>query len=365
MQVIDYSVRPTLKSEHNLPYITSSMVEAINTCPKWGIIHSHQRKRFVTGFRQMALEAGSLMHEVFSVFNLWQLAVNQNLPDHAMFNGIQLFGKDRWNALDFTTIVEKSKSGNQQVMLDKLAFAVIGTSDYYDDPGDRSRTLANLEHCASELSFYFLMNHTAFTIYVECVDDPTSKVGVEQSLDVIFEPVYEDGSSASIRFIGLADTVYQNPVTRLVTLGEYKTTSQMNDAWREAFRTRHQISAYNGALEAYYENTSFNTILTGSAIPVRKTTVSVQHFTVDRDREFVKHFLAAAAHALEVRNRYPESSAIFAPMFTHSCNRYFRPCSLLDLCSAEIDDQAIMWEQMEITDELSPSEMKAFLRQEN
>jgi len=361
MVVYDFTVRETTALERNWPYVTSSMVEAINTCPKWGIIHNVQHKRFVTGFRQMALEAGSLMHEVFSIYNLWQLAVTQKCLGHADVKGKELFGNIRWQIIDFTTIVTMDKP--DEVILNKLAYNIIGTSDFYDDPNDKNRTLSNLEHVAIELGSYFLMNHTKFEIYVKDVDNPNSEVGIEQSLDVIFDIELTSGAKVSIRFIGLADVVYQNSKTRKITLGEYKTTASMNDAWREAFRTRHQISAYNGALEAYYTELSYNTILTGSTIPVRKTTTPTQHFNVDRDRENVKDFLSTALFSLGLIKDYPESTAIYAPMFTHSCNRYFRPCSLLDLCSSEKGDQIVMWEQMEIDAEMSPSELKALLRQ--
>lgn len=353
-----------------MPYVTSSLVEAVNTCPKWGIIHSVQHKRFVTGFRQMALEAGSLMHEVFSALNLWHIAANQHLPYHADYHGRQLFGTDRWNALSFTKLVTASET-NPEAALDSLAYAVIATSDFYDDPNDKNRTIANLNHAASELVYYFLKNHVRFNIYVADKDDPRKPIGIEQSLDVVFDcwtEVTANGSSVLIiplRFIGLIDTVYQNPITNLVTLGEYKTTSSMSDGWREAFKTRHQISAYQGALGAYFDNVSWDTILTGSNIPVRKTTPPLDHFIVNRDPQFVISFLQTALHSMQIINTYRDSDAIYAPMFTHSCNRYFRPCSLIDLCSSEITDQQIMHEQMVITEELSPSEMKAFLRQEN
>lgn len=361
MNVISYTVRKTTDAEHNsgMPYLTSSMIEAVNTCPRWGIVRNIQRRSFTSGFRQMALEAGSFMHDIFAAFNFWHLA--QSHHDHAVYHAEQLFGKDRFEAINFTQYVNTDL--DPLTALDQLAYVMSATSDFYDDPNDRNRTLANLEFAASQLAVYYLTNHLRFPILVTDDRDPTRPVGIEQSLDVVFECVLEDGEVVPIRFIGLADVVYRNRDTQRVTLGEYKTTSGMNDAWHEAFRTRHQITAYNGALAAYYsDGVSFNTILTGSAIPVRKTTSPVEHFTVSRDEESVKDFLTTALFTQDVISKYNNETVVDAPMFTHSCNRYFRPCSLLDFCTATSDDRRVMWENMEVETQLSPSEMKALLR---
>ena len=43
-----------------------------------------------------------------------------------------------------------------------------------------------------------------------------------------------------------------------------------------------------------------------------------------------------------------------APMYTHSCNRYFRACSFLPLCACDtVEDKEQVLEEMEL-DEWSP-----------
>lgn len=365
-RILHWSVRPTTQDEinSNMPYLTASMVEAVTTCPKWGIIHNVQHKRFVTGYRQMALEAGSLMHDVFGGFNLLHVAASQDRPDHAWHHGCALMGKDRITAINFKTAVEKYKTNPARAM-DSLAYSIIGTSEYYDDPNDKNRTLANLEHAAVELTGHYLSTLAAYTILVTDHDDPSKPIGVEQSLDVVFYIHFDDGSTKSIRFIGLADVVYQRRSDGKVSLGEYKTTSSMGDGWREAFKTRHQLSAYIGALHAYFDDVAYDVVLTGSALPVRKTSAPNITFPVDRDAQAVTNFLTTALFATSLVTEWPGQQAVYAPMFTHSCNRYFRPCALLDLCSSVHDDQEIMWEQMTIDADMSPSELKAMLRKEN
>lgn len=368
-RVIDWSVQrtPTDYTKTTMPYVTSSLVEAVTTCPKWGIIHNVQHKRFVTGYRQMALEAGSVMHDVFAAFNLMQIAAVQDFPDHARFHGNSLYGERRFEAVSFDKYLEIYKQ-NPSRALEKLAVDIIATSDFYDDEGDRNRTLANMEHASFELAGYYLSNLSRFPIYIEDEKDPTKTIGVEKSMDVIFtcDVMDEVGliEQAFIRFIGLGDVLYQNPETKRVKLGEYKTTSTMGDGWREQFRTRHQQSGYIGALQAYFPEVADECILIGSALPVRKTSAPNMHFPIHRDKEAVGNFLATALTALDFVAAFKDEAAIDAPMFTHSCNRYFRPCALLDLCSAQREDQQVMWEQMVISEEMSPSEFKAFLRKE-
>lgn len=379
-QSLQYIVRPTTDAEHaaKMPYLTSSMVEAVNTCPRWGIIHNVLGKRFVIGYRQMALEAGSLMHDVFACLNLFQVGLWQNLPEHMHFHAELLFGKERWQY-----IWKEACKGKDTIAVDDITaferaiFACIGSSEFYDDPNDKNRTVSNLEHCSLELLQYYLINLVDLPIYIADKKDASKPIGIEMSLDAVFE--LRDWEAAfdhdleipnepelktyqTVRCIGLADVVYQNPETKAISLGEYKTSSSMNDAWRMAFDTRHQITLYNALLQAHFGyQQSFNTILIGSAIPVRSTSIPVQHFQVDRDQENVHELLRTFIFTQGLINIYKERP-LQTPMFTHSCNRYFRPCSMLDLCVAAKEDQYVMLDAMIDAPTLSPSEEKALLR---
>jgi hypothetical protein len=42
-----------------------------------------------------------------------------------------------------------------------------------------------------------------------------------------------------------------------------------------------------------------------------------------------------------------------APKHTHSCNRYFRPCSMIPFCASDEQEQRDILEQM-VTEEWSP-----------
>ena len=355
-----FTVRKTQSHEQDIPYLTSSMMEALLLCPRWGVINSVEGRRFVTGYRQMALEAGSLLHDVFATFNLIVMASEpkHNLFDHADFHGEQLFGKDRWDELSFTETVSDDKKSLDR-KFEQIGYDVIGTSDFYDDPNDRNRTTANLEMCMLELSMFFQTHMRR--IYIGDYKDPTKPIGIEQSIDVIFEITDDQEQIFEIRFIGLADAVYQKIVNDPIILGEYKTTSRINDGWIDSFKTRHQQTGYLAGLSAYFPKVSEDFYLIGSTIPVRTTQQAVQQRVYFRDDEHIIQFLNMAMFAKDVLEKYQDGKALEAPMFTHSCNRYFRTCSLMDLCTGSFEDQVHMYNEMEIVDEKSPSEMKALL----
>lgn len=361
------TVRKTTDEEHAVkrPYLTSSMVEAVNTCPRWGLVHNVHGRQFSIGHRQMALEAGSLMHEVFSCLNLLQVGVFQRLPNHMHNKGRELFGVSRWKHM-FAAMSPNDEplSENMTRRFEKFIYACIATSEFHDDPNDKNRTVTNLEICSLELLQYWMMNFARFNIYIEDRDRSDCVIGIEQSLDVVFEVIDDDNDvTMSQRFIGLADAVYQGEEGNVV-LGEYKTTSSMNEGWREAFKTRHQITAYQAMLQAYFDKVELKTIILGSAIPVRSTAMPVQHFPIERDQGNILEFLETVKFTGQIiKDNYLDP--LHAPMFTHSCNRYFRPCSMMDLCTAEKSDQYIMYDQMYTEEKnLSPSEMKALLRRD-
>lgn len=361
--MLTYKVRKTTDEEFKdkMPYLTSSMVEAINTCPRFGIIHNVMGKRFVTGYRQMALEAGSLMHDIFAVLNLLHVGENQGFQDHMHHHGKLLLPDGRWEQVfSYATREGLKKKPNPE----RAAIATIASSDFYDDPNDKNRTISNLEICAIQLIAYHEARLTDLPIYIADPKDPTAPIGVEISLDGVFE--IDDGfADYTIRCIGLADVVYANPDDKtIVKLGEYKTTANMNDAWREAFNTRHQLTLYNALLNAYFPERAqddMETIMIGSAIPVRMTSTPVRHFTVERDQENIQDMLNTFKFTNGIKRQF-EHKPLSAPMFTHSCSRYFRPCSLMDLCIAASDDQYDMLSSMEVEKTLSPSEQKAFMR---
>ena len=358
------------KPLEQLPYITSSMLDGVNTCPKRGILRNVLRKTFTTGYRQMALEAGSLMHDVFSVLNLYQVGYIQDLPDHMNYHGKKEFGTSRWNYISQTPIQKYNDNVlDEATFLEALCLNTIGSSDFVDDPSDTKRTLANLETSTIQLIDYWLHNISQLNIYIEDKNNPECVIGHEMSIDTVITVELEDITTGEIsyfsyRFVGLADAVYQTSNGKF-KLGEFKTASTTNDAWRMAFETRHQITGYNLGLRGLfpYEKIDDECLLIGQAIPLLKTRANNLHFPTYREPSHYKAFANACINALKVIEDYRDYPHL-APMFTHSCNAYFRPCAYLDVCTSAEEDQIAMIDQMVKNEELSPSEEKAFKRNE-
>jgi len=42
------------------------------------------------------------------------------------------------------------------------------------------------------------------------------------------------------------------------------------------------------------------------------------------------------------------------PRYTHSCNRYFRPCSFIPFCDTTREDQETLVREIMVTEEWSP-----------
>ena len=336
-----------------MPYLTSSMLEALVTCPRWGLINSVNRRSFTENARAMALEAGSAMHEVFSVLNLLQVGVVQGKVDHMNYHGERLF-PGRWAGMTAkldTTVHDKFRHD----VMEDILLRCLASSDFYDDPADPYRTMSNLERAAFELYNYWVTVLSDFTIQTsELPDEP---IGVERSIDVVFTAP----DAAPIRFIGLADAIYQNDTTRKVTLGEYKTSSRVTDSYLESFRTRNQVTAYMLGLHADYSDyMSGNTIIIASEMPPKASKQNVQHIMVPRDEDSYADFFAACKFGMQIIEQFGDNPTD-APMFTHSCNRYFRTCSLMTLCTCTSQDRRETYDSM-FTKELSPSEQMAELQ---
>lgn len=349
------TVRHTTSEEQatNMPYLTASMLEALVTCPRWGLINSVNRRSFTENARSMALEAGSTMHEVFSVLNLLQVGLVQGKVEHMNYHGNVLF-PGRWAGITAKLDPLQHDKRSADIIEDVL-LRCLASSEFYDDPGDQFRTMSNLERAAFELYNYWVNVLSEFTIETNTL--PEEPIGVERSIDVV---LMSEGHKP-IRFIGLADAVYRNAETKKVTLGEYKTSSRVTDSYLESFQTRNQISAYLLGLHADYSDyMTGNAIIIASEMPPKATKQNVQHIMVSRDVDSYESFFTACQFGMQLIDQFGNAPTD-APMFTHSCNRYFRTCSLMSMCTCTAQDRRETYDSM-FTMELSPSEQMAELK---
>lgn len=308
----------------------------MNQCPTWGVVHA--QKVYSHNARAMALEAGSAMHEVFSALRIWQLAYVQKLPKHAKVVGERLFGATRWHA----AVGEMDLSLGAREQLMQLAFSILHGSGFHDDPSDNVRTLSNMEMACIVYVDEILPKMGNWPIWVADKKDPKCDVGIEQVFDVVL--TYDDGKI--IRFIGTLDgLVIDEYRQRRPTLDENKTASRLDDGWINSFDMSHQVTGYLACGSAYFGFPIWNSRVTG--LKVKTTGKGEDKYVklVKRSAESVLHWANWVRHTVDFFETY-ENDWENAPRYTHSCNRYFRPCSLLSFCGDTADGRREQWEQM-------------------
>jgi hypothetical protein len=304
----------------------------------------------------MALEAGETMHQVFAAVRIWQLEHRQKLKRHAKTTSDRIFGKDRWKRMlqevDFTL------DDREQLM--QLGFAALHTSGFEDNPDDNVRTISNMELATINYVDEQLAKMDDWPIWVADRRNPQCAVGIEQVFDCILE--YEDGKL--VRFIGTLDglVINSNRQNRL-TLDENKTASRLDDAWKFSFDMSHQITGYIACGSALFGLVIEHARVTGLKIKPTNRGDDIYVLEVRRTPDSILHWSRWIRHTVDIAELY-EDDYENAPRYTHSCNRYFRSCSLVPFCTDTKSGRAEQWDQM-VPVEGSPSERSIALRLED
>jgi hypothetical protein len=325
---------------------------AINTCPTWGILRYQMHKSVRLEGRAMALEAGGAMHEVFSWVRLASLVAQQEergrdqqfIDQLYKFHGTRLFGHERLAHIDSqirdeNIISEVCKRG---------AIAVLDSGGFHDDPRDKRRTMSNLEEAAFAYINRWRFDHP---VWIRDGEDPTSDVGIEIPFDVVVSITGMD--MLRFRLTGRIDGIHYDGLGRL-TIHDNKTASRLNDAWSMSQQINHQYTGYCVAASVFTQQVVSNAEVLGLAIPLPKTYDfgGFMKEPMQRHQHHIKRWLAWLVHTIQLANLY-HHDPINAPKYTHSCNRYFRPCSLIPFCYGDDNEQQQFMEEM-VDDEWSP-----------
>jgi hypothetical protein len=342
------SMRLTREEDMHLPAYDNTKLVALNTCPTWGILrYSMHKTMSQPGInRQMPLEMGSAAHEVFAAVRLWQLHHHQSRSDLADFHGPRLFGDTRYQAM--LEAIDKREDDRAQ----SLAFCLsaLETSGFYDDPSDRRRTMTNLEEAC--IAYIDRWNWTRMPVWIRDIHDPHSDIGIELPFDIVLQFVFTDGSIREFRYIGKADGLHDRDGS--LCLHENKTASRLDDAWSQSFLLSSQITGYCIALSLWAGRSIETAEIYGMCVPLPKNYDfgGIVRETVPRFSHHFERWFAWFLHTVEVEELY-KNDPINAPKYTHSCNRYFRPCSMIPFCDADNEEQErILGEMFE--DEWSP-----------
>jgi hypothetical protein len=294
----------------------------------------------------MALEAGSTLHQMFAAVRIWQLEHVQGLRDHAEATAARIFGARRWKQI----LRIQSEADSREGLLE-IAFNVLGTSGWVDDPEDTNRTIANMETATISYVDQRLSDMEGWPIYVADKKKPNSLVGVEQVFDIVL--VYEDGYK--VRYIGTVDGLVVKAGKGDHYIDENKSANRLGSGWRVSFELSHQITGYVAASTTTFGFPVYRSRVTGLKLPVTHRGEDCYPLQpLARTDENVRQWAQWVRNNAQVYEQF-EHDYEHAELRTHSCNRYFRPCALLPFCGDTAEGRAEQWAQMVPADK-SPSE---------
>jgi len=351
MNVRIYETPDTLK---HMTIYDHTRLSAVDTCPTWGVLRYGMNKNIAGAPRAMALEAGAACHDAFAAIRFYQLQTTDRLPEHSAHWGPRVFGRERWQSMCATT-----KSGNSDATnAVNFMLEALGTSGYYDDPDDKRRSMSNLE--ATCIEYLNKWDWSRYPVWVDDVNDPTARVGIEVPIDMIIESGEEhatDGfiTAQRIRYCGRMDGLHWNGPrggSQLI-VHENKTGGRLDIAWRMSFLMSHQVTGYTQGASVISGQLVKRAIVIGAQLPLpREYGNGIVYENAIREHYHVKRWTDWIFQALAQYVRY-NHDPINAPKFTHSCNRYFRPCPFIPFCYEDDDGMRSMIEQM-VDDEWNP-----------
>ena len=329
-----------------LPTFDNTKLVAINTCPLWGIVrYTHHKVMNAPAGRSMALEAGGAAHEVFAAHRLYtfrefgpsfyEVTDTDSIERAFVYNGERIFGRQRFaEMLGAVDSREDFRSRCQQFSLTALF-----NSGFYDDPFDKKRTTTNIEEmCIAYMDKFDWSDQLPYW-------DGALFLGIEQPVDVVVRLSYGDNDGNSkqidIRFIGKADGLHYTSTGRdTLRIHENKTASRLGDAWEMSWETNHQPTGYMIALTAILSLPISKALMLGTALPLPKSysVNGIARVVVNREKWQFEEWFKWLLHTTMIHEEYKDDPTN-APQYTHSCNRYFRPCAYVPLCATSPDER--------------------------
>jgi hypothetical protein len=256
-------------------------------------------------------------------------------------HGSRLFGDER-----FEQIQTAIQSADDLIdMCRRGSVCVLDTSGYYDDPRDKRRTLNNMEECIYAYINRWNWDHP---VWRRVRDDPYSDVGIEIPFDVVVSISGMD--ILEFRLTGRIDGIHFNGRSEL-TVHDNKTASRLNDAWSMSQAINHQYTGYTVAASVFTGEQVTRADVIGLAVPLPRAYDfgSFMREPMVRYDHHYKRWLDWMVHTVKMARQY-EGDPYRAPKYTHSCNRYFRPCAFIPFCDADDEEQHVIVEEMEFSE---------------
>lgn len=342
------SFRLATPDDAYLPVYDHTALSNVNTCPTWGIIRYVKHKRMEGSARAMALEAGDVSHQVFAAHRLFQLGMIQKKPELMAKHGFRIFGEERF--IEMTGAYDGNATERTNII--NFCLQALYTSGYFDDPYDKYRTVTNIaESC---MVYFDTIDPRRYPVWIRDPSDPNSDVGIEIAFDIVVDITFEeDVEPMKFRYAGRLDGVHHDKDSIVVV--DNKTGARIDDAWLAQWQLSHQLTGYCIATSLWTGQRCDNARAIGMRIPASKNiSETIRQEKVSRQTHLYNYFANWLVHTINIIRQY-EQTPLSAPRYTHSCNRYFRPCSFLPLCYGDEEEQARTYEEMQ-HDEWSPLE---------
>jgi len=369
------SFRLATPADAHLDTYDNTKLTAYATCPTWGVTRYAMHKTMSGEGRVLPLEMGGAMHEFFAWVRLITLARQQPTQEMAdavlHHHGDRLFTRGRLELITDSSIVLPEHNSVDD-WLAHTSLNVLESSGYYDDPRDKRRTLSNMQEAALVYIQKWDRHHR---VWMRDEQDPTSDVGIEIAFDLVVDIEFDDGdviidyetsmalgklvahaaSTMQFRYTGKIDGIHwHRQYSDKLYLGENKTASRLNDAWIMSFILASQVTGYCVAASVFTGETVRNAFIHGLSIPLPKSYDYGGIITepVSRKDYHIKKWVEWMVGIVEGYRRY-HNNPFDAPQYSHSCNRYFRACSMVPFCDSEREEQVQMLAGMRV-DEWSP-----------
>jgi hypothetical protein len=334
------TISPT--TDDTLPWYDYSTLNEIDQCNRKGALLYIAKKQMPFVGREVALEAGTVVHEFCAAWNGWMLPP-QELE--------RVFGTTRFTEMQ--NICEQSPGIDDINRRLLFALSTIHTSDYYDEPNNDRRTIKNIEEVCRHWSMLQTKEHDI--VAVEMPFDMT--ISIEYTTSKLVHgsrpmPVtHMESRELTFRYVGRIDLVKYNVHGELLPL-DYKTTGlYINETYWIQHLLSPQTTGYQMALRCLYPDGAIANYVEVEAlrIPLIKsgTTPSTERRPFERGPSHIQHFLDFCIRNIEIAQCYA-SEPWNAPMRHSYCNAYMKPCQFVELCvnPVEEDRESIVKEQM-------------------
>lgn len=339
-----------------------SLLNAVSTCPFYGILRHIHSKVFTNVNRNMALECGDLCHKCYAAyraFSVYQRGMKED-KDTLKLIGLNYL-KTLINPNDIQKVLDDAYSNYTKVaQYTVLSNYIIDHSEYYDDPEDKKRTIANIKDSLLNYLSNFLDIIQTEPVWVEDENNINSKIGIEIPynlyVDITYELVTQETTSNQtkrIHFIGKLDGIHIRQDGTLI-VHENKTASRLDDSWSEQWFKSHQITGYCLAASYFTNSNCLQARVLGMQIPLPKYSgIGFRTERVDRNIDYFEDWGRWVLHTTQVIDDYKNNPEL-SPMNTHACCKYYKACSFMPLCCENKDRRKEIIDNEMVEDKWSP-----------